>query len=417
MEVPTRLLRRSSLVSLAGSIGSSILMFAATAIVASALSDSAFDRYALEATILFAASAIGTLGYPTLLNRESAASRLDLANWRDAKLATALATVGVAGVFVAGYWPDIAEPAPAVFTIIGALAMSMTALGVAVARGVLAIAATNTGAIVRALTFALGAVALSFLRSPSETLAIAALSTATAAGAVATIAILSQRWIPSADGSGLSRRAARLTSLQMAPISTAIVLVRRIDVFLITALIQETGAVGTFFLASRVAEILSYIPAAINSFGSTDIASSASNPARLAASLRRQAKLTTAAVGPATVVLIGGGVVLFDLLGVTTPGAVVTLVVLVLTQLISALLGPVGLVHTMTGHETTASWASVAALVATLVVGFPLISAFGMVGAAASALITSLGWNIWLWVSAYRIFGVRTGTLGLISSK
>lgn len=412
--VSTRLLRRSSLANLAGSIGSSTLIFAATALLAAQLDEPAFDRYALAATMLVAASAVGTLGYPTLLNREAASARLTTSIWHDAHMMAALATITVVAALLVGYWKNLDGPIDAALTIVGALAMAATTLDVAVARGALSIPAATVGALVRGVSFALFAVGLALMAAPTAPVALGALALATVFGALTTTSLLRRRWVPSANETGLTRRAARITSLKMAPISITIVLSRRIDVFLITALITQTGAIGAFFLASRIAEILAYVPSAVNSFGGTDIAASASTQRALATSLRRQASLTTRAVVPATVVLAVGGIVLFDVLAIVTPNAKTTLLVLLGSQVISALAGPVGLIHTMTGHEATASWASVAALLATVVIGIPLIATFGIVGAGIGAFTTTLGWNLWLWISAYRTFGVRSGTAGLV---
>lgn len=84
------------------------------------------------------------------------------------------------------------------------------------------------------------------------------------------------------------------------------------------------------------------------------------------------------------------------------------LVVLSLGQLVNALVGSVGVLLNMTGHERGVAVG--AAL--NVVLNLALIPSFGMVGAALASTVSLVVWNLILWRTVHRRLGLESSVLG-----
>jgi len=91
------------------------------------------------------------------------------------------------------------------------------------------------------------------------------------------------------------------------------------------------------------------------------------------------------------------------------------LVILTVGQALSAFFGScVGLLN-MTGHERHAMRGFLIATLVNLVLNFVLIPRFGIAGAAMATLISTVVWNMLLWLSVRRLLAVDSSVLGLWS--
>lgn len=83
------------------------------------------------------------------------------------------------------------------------------------------------------------------------------------------------------------------------------------------------------------------------------------------------------------------------------------LMVLSIAHVISAAIGPTGLVLNMTGHERHVTRAVAIAALLNIILNLALIPPFGAVGAAIATAISLVFWKTWLWFTARRVLGVR----------
>ncbi|MDW7772692.1 MAG: flippase [Desulfobulbaceae bacterium] len=99
---------------------------------------------------------------------------------------------------------------------------------------------------------------------------------------------------------------------------------------------------------------------------------------------------------------------LLHLFGPEFTGGRLSLYILAGGQMANALVGPVGLIMTMTKHHREASFIiSVSALV-NIVLNLILIPRFGMTGAAVATTMTMLSWNIAFWLYIRKNLGINT---------
>jgi O-antigen/teichoic acid export membrane protein len=85
----------------------------------------------------------------------------------------------------------------------------------------------------------------------------------------------------------------------------------------------------------------------------------------------------------------------------------VPLVIMVAGQLVNALVGPVGLLLTMTGEQKAAVWILGVSAAVGIALGFLLIPTHGIVGAAWATTASRAGWNVAMAVAVWRRMGVR----------
>lgn len=83
------------------------------------------------------------------------------------------------------------------------------------------------------------------------------------------------------------------------------------------------------------------------------------------------------------------------------------LLILVLGQMFNALMGPVGLILTMTGHQTDVTKAMGIALVLNVLLHFILMPRMGLLGAAIASSVMIVVWNILLWLRVKKRLGIK----------
>jgi O-antigen/teichoic acid export membrane protein len=106
--------------------------------------------------------------------------------------------------------------------------------------------------------------------------------------------------------------------------------------------------------------------------------------------------LLLAALGRPTLALFGDGF----------PAGYGPLLVLAAGQATSALVGSVGLLLSMTGHQKEAARIMLAAALANVVLNALLIPRFGLLGAAVATAATTAAWNLAMLVRVVRTLGI-----------
>jgi O-antigen/teichoic acid export membrane protein len=91
-----------------------------------------------------------------------------------------------------------------------------------------------------------------------------------------------------------------------------------------------------------------------------------------------------------------------------------TLKVLVFGEMMSVLLGPVGTLMTMTGHQNNSVVASGFCALANLGLNAILIPQYGGLGAAISTALTLIIWKIWLCIFVLKKVHVNPSVFGIL---
>ncbi len=121
--------------------------------------------------------------------------------------------------------------------------------------------------------------------------------------------------------------------------------------------------------------------------------------------------LTLAGSVGATLFVVAFGRELLAFFGAEFTAGFECLVILMLAQVLRAAAGPAAHVLTLAGHERTCLPVFVISLVLLLAGNLVLIKAFGLLGAAATVLVVSMLWSVWLAVKAHTILGLKTNIL------
>lgn len=91
--------------------------------------------------------------------------------------------------------------------------------------------------------------------------------------------------------------------------------------------------------------------------------------------------------------------------------------ILVLGQLVNSIVGSVGTLLNMTGHEQYTARGVAVAAVGNIVLNLLLIPLWGIRGAAFASAITLAVWNILLWLDVRRQLGINSMAFGTIQQK
>ena len=116
---------------------------------------------------------------------------------------------------------------------------------------------------------------------------------------------------------------------------------------------------------------------------------------------------------PMSLVLIFGGRWILGLYGEEFVAGHLALTILVVSQIVNAMSGPVGSLLHMTGHQRAASRITTLSFFLAVALNFALIPPFGMIGAALATGITTVLINLLLALFAWRRIGLNPTVLGI----
>jgi O-antigen/teichoic acid export membrane protein len=186
------------------------------------------------------------------------------------------------------------------------------------------------------------------------------------------------------------------------------VIQERTDVLLVGSLLGAEQA-GLYAAASRIANVILFGITAVNAWAAPLIADLHARQDR--AGLQRLVRLAAQGIFVSTLPIALGvmifGVEILSLFGPDFSRAHGVLVILAGSQIVSALVGPVGQIMTMTGRQVLAAW--ILGTHAVLMVGLNLllIPRYGLEGAAFATGITRASWHLVMAVAVWRTLRLR----------
>ena len=183
---------------------------------------------------------------------------------------------------------------------------------------------------------------------------------------------------------------------------------------LLIGILGTASEAGLFRVAENVATLLGLSLLVINAALGPHIARlhDAGKLQELERIARGFARFALAVTLPAGIVVwLAGEWLLTTIFGAGYTAAYSAMVILIISQVINISCGSVGLILNMTGHEQRALRSFAIALVANVVFGFLLIPAYGAVGAALAAALSTVVWNLFLLLSVKQTLGIRPAVL------
>jgi O-antigen/teichoic acid export membrane protein len=196
-------------------------------------------------------------------------------------------------------------------------------------------------------------------------------------------------------------------------ITLTMVINRRADLLMLGWL-GKPADIGIYAAAARAAELVLFVMQSINIALSPAVAAFAGTgrPERLQRTFTETARIGFALTAMASLLIILLGSWYLGLYGAEFLRGERALWILLGAQIVNAAYGSVGVVLIMSGHERSASIATLAGALTNLGLNAVWIPRYGIEGAAMATLAGTVVWNTLLaWYVSRRI-GLRTGLFG-----
>lgn len=194
-------------------------------------------------------------------------------------------------------------------------------------------------------------------------------------------------------------------------INSGVNVVKSKSIIYLLAIFGRIEAVAIFEVAMRAAALVSFILDALNMAISPFISAAfeKGDIAAIQKIVTKTSRIIFYFSLPVALVFIFGGRSLLDwIFGPQYSQSYIPLVILCIAQLISAIIGSVGLVLNMTGHQRILSMTNIIALLATLIFSIPLIIWCDSIGAAIIYSIVLIGHNFFLLYYVRKLVKVNT---------
>jgi O-antigen/teichoic acid export membrane protein len=209
--------------------------------------------------------------------------------------------------------------------------------------------------------------------------------------------------VPKAYSSGLFASATPML------ISSALFLVMSWSDTLMLSYYLPEESVGVYRIAFKVATLITFAQAALNTVVTPMIAGLHSGGSGMGHLAKRVATLNLYTAGPIFLVIVILGPWLIGLFGVESAvQAYPWLLILALGQLANAFAGPVLNVLNMTGYEKSARNTMLVMATANIALNALCIPIWGPLGAAIATASTMIGWNLWAGILVYKYHGLIT---------
>ncbi len=187
------------------------------------------------------------------------------------------------------------------------------------------------------------------------------------------------------------------------------IVLRQTDIIMVGSLMSRADA-GVYGAAARIATLVQFGLTAVNA-GLAPLISQLHSQER-SDELQRVVALGARLIFLFT--LVGGAAVFFgavpilSIFGAEFVGGATALRILMLSQMVNALAGPVGLLMTMTGHQREAARVIGGSAVMNIVLNLALIPVLGIIGAAVATTVSKIAWNVILVVKVRRRLGLNS---------
>jgi O-antigen/teichoic acid export membrane protein len=174
---------------------------------------------------------------------------------------------------------------------------------------------------------------------------------------------------------------------------------------------RETGDVGIYRIAYKMAMVTGFSLQAVNSITAPKIAEFYAQDAH--EKLRRLVATSSQLIFWTSAPILAGFIILpefiLGLFGGEFQRAAPALILLCVGQFAAASCGPVGYMLTMTQYERRFQWVLVGGAALNLTLNFLLVPEWGIVGAAVATASSLAAWNVAASALAYRAFGYWIG--------
>jgi O-antigen/teichoic acid export membrane protein len=201
-------------------------------------------------------------------------------------------------------------------------------------------------------------------------------------------------------------------SLPILLINAVHISLQRADVLLIGSLL-DTSAAALYASASRIAILIPFGLNAVNAWAAPLISDlhARGDRAGLQRLVRLGARAIFAVTVPVSLAVIGFGREVLGLFGPEFTQAYPALAILCVGQIVSALVGPVGFLMTMTGNQDAAAKILIVHAAVNVALNAVLIPRLGIEGAALATSLVRASWNLVLAVVVWRRMGLRATIL------
>lgn len=424
------LLFRGAAGSLMLNVANTVLAVLASILLARVMGVAEYGTFAFVTATVLLLTVPSVLGFDRLVVRDVAVytsrQSFDLVRglMRQANLVVFVLATCLAAVVAYGAWllSGAAITTPLVALWVGLLSLPLAALGRVSQASLMGlgrvVSAQSSELLLRPLLFlALAAgVALTFRLDAPTALWLQLL--ATAVGLLISLRLLA-RAMPSA--ARVARPAYRSrewtrSSLELALLSGAAVLSAQTGTFLLGAL-RSPDEAGLYAVATRGALLISFGLTAVNAALAPVTARmwAAGDVERLQRAVTLSARAIVAFALPvALLFMVFAGTVLEIGFGRDYVAGAPALTILSLGQLANSVLGSVGTLLIMTGHQRQAAAGIAAGAILNVALGALLIPVQGITGAAIAATVSIIAWNILLALFASRRLGVHPTAIGRI---
>ena len=330
-------------------------------------------------------------------------------------LVSGLATAALAGAVLSASWtslpPTYLWPLAVALLVLPVFAVQDFAEGVARSFGWVALAIGPVYILRQGLLAAIMASAVLLGAKAEAVLAVGCLFLATTV-AVAIQGTMLRRRLAVALPRGPRVHAWRSwgrISLPMALLDLTVAGFNFADVLLLS-LFLPPEAVGVYFAATRLVQIMIFVPYAASAATAQRFADAQARGDRalLSALVARSARLSALATLAAGAALLVAAPLLLALFGPGFSASFPALTILVAGVVVQSAFGPAEDLLAMLGGERACALVSVAALAAAVVLNLALIPLFGVVGAATAMAVAGIGRGLGLALVARARLGIAT---------
>lgn len=265
------------------------------------------------------------------------------------------------------------------------------------------------------LTLAVVCIAMLMGVVPSAVMALVAYGVASVACALGLLVVLRASLAPRmATTARYETRVWFASGSAMLIVLSTSILNERLDLLLIGALLGSEQA-GLYAPAQRIAQLLTLGPTSVNAVLASLISArhAAGDHAGLQGTMTKAARLAAAITLPGTLFVAIAGPTLLGLFGEVFRAGVGALNILALSQLATALLGSVGGLIVLVGHNLPVLVAACSAVALNVLLGVVLIPVWGLEGAALAQLLATQAATFGLAIWAWRRLHIDPSILGL----
>jgi O-antigen/teichoic acid export membrane protein len=170
----------------------------------------------------------------------------------------------------------------------------------------------------------------------------------------------------------------------------------------------SASEIGVFGAANRASVLITVLLATVNAIAAPKIAALYRRDDRpgLSRTFRQAALLMTLAAAPVVGIFVMAPDMVLRLFGPEFVAGGQALAIMALGQMVSAIVGPVGNMQTMTAHATSARNINIAGMIMSVALSLALIPSHGMIGAALATALPIAAINLAGAVQIWRQLGI-----------